>query len=132
MNDGPPRIRLPRGPAGYFNPASASAFRCPGPEPAGGCRSLPDIARQVRRRIGLALALAGAAASLAGIAAPGAAARAVPWPETECIPASPGETRTSATCGATLVDGRAIPPPSAPPLVKAVIAAANPIDGRPY
>ncbi len=56
----------------------------------------------------------------------------MPWPGTECIPGSPGETRTSATCGATLLDGRAIAPPGAPPLVKAVIAAANHIDGRPY
>ncbi len=40
--------------------------------------------------------------------------------------------RTSATCGATLIDGRAIPPPSAPPAVRAAIGAANHIDGRPY
>lgn len=79
-----------------------------------------------------ALALAAATIAFAGIAPTAAAARAVPWPETECIPGSPGETRTSATCGATLVDGRAIAPPSAPPVVKAVIAAANRIDGRPY
>jgi cell wall-associated NlpC family hydrolase len=59
-------------------------------------------------------------------------ARTVPWPETECIPGSPGETRTSATCGATLVHGRAIAPESAPPVVKSLIKAANHIDGRPY
>lgn len=58
--------------------------------------------------------------------------RAVPWPETECIPGSPGETRTSATCGATLVHGGAIAPASAPPVVKSLIKAANHIDGRPY
>ena len=46
------------------------------------------------------------------------------------LPAS-GE-RTSSTCGAELVDGRAIAPPGAPATVKRVIAAANQIDGRPY
>lgn len=85
-----------------------------------------------RRTAGLALATAATLAALAGGAPGAASARAVPWPETECIPASPGETRTSATCGATLVDGRAIAPPSAPPIVKAVIKAANHINGRPY
>ena len=34
--------------------------------------------------------------------------------------------------GATLVNGRAIAPPGAPPIVKAVIASANKINGRPY
>jgi hypothetical protein len=82
--------------------------------------------------MGLCLATAGAVLALAAGAAPVVAARAVPWEETECIPGSPGETRTSATCGATLVDGRAIAPASAPATVKAVIAAANHIDGRPY
>jgi hypothetical protein len=48
------------------------------------------------------------------------------------MPTPPGATRTSANCGAELIDGRAIAPPNAPPLVKRVIAAANHINGRPY
>jgi hypothetical protein len=43
-----------------------------------------------------------------------------------------GVPRTSATCGASLENGRAVAPPGAPPVVQAVIAAANQIDGRPY
>ncbi len=62
----------------------------------------------------------------------GAPGKAVPWGETSCIPATPGVTRTSATCGATLVGGRAIAPPWAPAQVKAAIAAANRIDHKPY
>ena len=49
-----------------------------------------------------------------------------------CRHGSPGVERTAATCGAKLVDGRAVPPPSAPPEVKQVIRAANRIDHRPY
>ena len=78
------------------------------------------------------LAIAGAAIALGVGAAPAAALPAAPWQPHECHPTAPGETRTSASCGATLVDGRAVPPPSAPPTVKAVIKAANHIDGRPY
>jgi hypothetical protein len=59
------------------------------------------------------------------------ATASVPWVN-GCDPALPGHVRTSATCGATLVDGRAVAPPYAPPAVKAAIAAANRIDGRPY
>ena len=55
----------------------------------------------------------------------------MPWGYS-CTPASTGVPRTSATCGATLIDGRAIPPPNAPAEVKAAIAAANRIAGRPY
>lgn len=73
-----------------------------------------------------------AGAIIGGIPTSIAFGRAIPWPETECIPGSPGETRTSATCGATLVHGRAIAPASAPPVVKSLIKAANHIDGRPY
>jgi hypothetical protein len=61
-----------------------------------------------------------------------AAAAEVPWGGEGCTPAAAGVPRTSATCGATLVDGRAIAPPGAPPIVKEVIAAANQINGRPY
>lgn len=69
--------------------------------------------------------------SLALGAAPAAAVE-VPWGGTGCTPLVAGAARTSATCGATLEDGRAVPPPGAPPVVKRVIAAANEIDGRPY
>ena len=82
----------------------------------------------MRRRFALALAGAGA---LAALVVPGAAGQAVPWGYS-CIPAAAGEARTSSTCGATLLEGRAIPPPNAPPAVKAAIAAANRIAHRPY
>lgn len=55
----------------------------------------------------------------------------VPW-GAGCTSVLPNGERTSSTCGAELVDGRAIAPPQAPPTVKAVIAAANRINGRPY
>jgi hypothetical protein len=55
----------------------------------------------------------------------------VPW-GAGCEPAPSAATRTAANCGATLVEGEAVPPPGAPPLVKRVIAAANEIDGKPY
>ena len=59
------------------------------------------------------------------------ASATLPWVD-GCDPALPGHARTSATCGATVVGGRAVAPPQAPPAVKAAIAAANRIDGRPY
>jgi hypothetical protein len=55
----------------------------------------------------------------------------VPW-GAGCMPKPSGVMRTSANCGAELVDGRAIAPPAAPAAVKSVIAAANRIDNRPY
>ncbi|HSS04087.1 MAG TPA: hypothetical protein VLK89_02715 [Solirubrobacterales bacterium] len=54
----------------------------------------------------------------------------MPW-GSSCA-SGPSATRTSASCGATLVDGRAVAPPDAPDAVKAAIAAANHIAGRPY
>ncbi len=60
-----------------------------------------------------------------------AAAAGTPW-GTGCMPTPAGAVRTSKNCGATFVDGRAVPPPGAPPVVRQVIAAANRIDGRPY
>jgi hypothetical protein len=77
-----------------------------------------------------ALALASVTAALA-LGPPGAAAQAVPWGNS-CAPAPPGGPRTSASCGATLVDGRATAPPYAPAAVKTAIAAANRIAGKPY
>jgi hypothetical protein len=82
-------------------------------------------------RAGLISMVAAAIAFGVG-AAPAAALPTAPWQPHECLPTAPGEARTSASCGATLVNGRAIPPPSAPPVVQAVIKAANHIDGRPY
>jgi hypothetical protein len=78
----------------------------------------------------LALVAAGAAIALAVAAAPTAVA-AIPW-GAGCTSLPPSGQRTSSTCGAGLVDGRAIAPPGAPAAVKRVIAAANQIDGRPY
>jgi hypothetical protein len=62
---------------------------------------------------------------------PQPAAADIPW-GAGCAPVSTGEERTAASCGASLVDGEAIPPPGAPPAVKQVIRAANEIRHRPY
>jgi cell wall-associated NlpC family hydrolase len=77
----------------------------------------------------LALMAVGGAIALAAVAAPAAAE--VPW-GAGCTSVFPGGQRTSSSCGASLVDGRAIAPTDAPTAVKQVIAAANHIDGRPY
>jgi hypothetical protein len=55
----------------------------------------------------------------------------VPW-GAGCEPAASPAQRTASNCGATLVDGEAVPPRGAPPVVRRVIAAANEIDNRPY
>lgn len=55
----------------------------------------------------------------------------VPW-GAGCEPPSTPALRTAANCGATLIEGEAVPPPDAPPVVKRVIAAANEIDDTPY
>ncbi len=55
----------------------------------------------------------------------------VPW-GAGCEPAPSPALRTAADCGATLVEGEAVAPVGAPPLVRRVIAAANEIDGTPY
>jgi hypothetical protein len=84
------------------------------------------------RRIGKGISLAIVAVGMSTVlGAPSASAQAVPWGYS-CIPASTGVARTSATCGATLVDGQAVPPPNAPTAVREAIAAANHIAGRPY
>ncbi len=77
------------------------------------------------------LATLGAAAALAAAAPVAAAEEPVPW-GAGCASMPPSGVRTSSTCGASLVDGRAIAPPNAPVAVKRVIAAANRIDDRPY
>ncbi|HET9185336.1 MAG TPA: hypothetical protein VFN82_04260, partial [Solirubrobacterales bacterium] len=56
---------------------------------------------------------------------------AVPW-GAGCESLPPSGVRTSETCGAGLVEGRAIAPPGAPGAVKEVIAAANHIRHRTY
>lgn len=79
--------------------------------------------------------LVATAAVIAALAVPGAASAAdypgwapdVPW-GAGCEPAQSVATRTAANCGATLVEGEAVPPPNAPPVVKRVIAAANEIE----
>jgi cell wall-associated NlpC family hydrolase len=83
-----------------------------------------------RRRSIATLVCAGALAALPSGPAPAAAAT-VPW-GTGCTSTAPNAVRTSASCGASLVDGRAIAPPGAPAVVEQAIAAANQIDGRPY
>lgn len=55
----------------------------------------------------------------------------MPW-GAGCEPTQSSALRTASNCGATLVNGEAVPPPDAPRIVKRVIAAANEIDGRPY
>jgi hypothetical protein len=77
--------------------------------------------------IGAALSVP-AAASAADVPA---SAPEVPW-GAGCEPALIQAQRTAANCGATLVEGEAIAPPDAPPVVKRVIAAANEIDKTPY
>ncbi len=62
---------------------------------------------------------------------PASAAADVPW-GAGCVSPAAGEARTAASCGASLVDGEAIPPPGAPAAVKRVIRAANDIRHRPY
>jgi cell wall-associated NlpC family hydrolase len=92
----------------------------------GGTRK--TIAGALAAAVAVAVVSAGAA-----VAVPPSAAVAVdvPW-GAGCTSILPGEQRTSSTCGASLVDGRAIAPPGAPAAVKQAIAAANHIDGRPY
>jgi cell wall-associated NlpC family hydrolase len=71
------------------------------------------------------------ASSAAGATSYPAWAPNVPW-GAGCEPAPSAALRTAANCGATLIDGEAVPPVGAPAVVKRVIAAANEIDGRPY
>ena len=82
-------------------------------------RSIPTLAIA----LSAALAVAGGGAATAGAG--------VPW-GAGCTSLPPSGARTSSTCGARLLDGRAIAPPGAPAEVREAIAAANRIAGRPY
>lgn len=79
----------------------------------------------------LLLALALLSASAAALSYPASASADIPW-GTGCAPVAEGEERSAGNCGASLVDGEAIPPPGAPTAVKRVIRAANGIRHRPY
>jgi hypothetical protein len=71
--------------------------------------------------------------ALASAASAASAPEALGPSKVECRPFSSPAERTSATCGATIAaDGRAVPPPGAPPAVREVIEAANRISNRPY
>jgi hypothetical protein len=65
------------------------------------------------------------------VAAPSASAATGPN-KVECRPFASAAERTSSTCGATIVDGQAVPPPGAPPEVREALEAANRIAHRPY
>lgn len=93
-----------------------------------GCPSLWRTLRGRRARIALALATVGTSAALA---AASATAETVPW-GAGCTSLPPSGVRTSSTCGASLLGGRAVAPANAPAVVKQVIAAANRINDRPY
>lgn len=84
----------------------------------------------MRRLATLALPLLALSFAAALPAAPAAAA-GTPW-GTGCMPVPEGALRTSENCGSRLIEGRAIPPAGAPPIVKRIVAAANHINGRPY
>jgi hypothetical protein len=79
----------------------------------------------------VALLAAGATIALAAGTASPVAEAAVPW-GAGCASVGADGSRTSATCSAELVNGRAVAPAHAPAAVKRVIAAANQINGRPY
>ncbi|HET9154116.1 MAG TPA: hypothetical protein VFN85_08370 [Solirubrobacterales bacterium] len=78
-----------------------------------------------------ALLLALALAACAALVVSATASADIPW-GAGCMPVAEGEARTAANCGASLIEGEAVPPPGAPPLVKQVIRAANDIRHRPY
>ena len=71
-----------------------------------------------------------APATAAAVDSPSSAPE-VPW-GAGCEPAPSAALRAASNCGATLIEGNAVPPTDAPPVVKRVIAAANEIDETPY
>src|SRR6185312_4706692 len=107
------------GPADRDRLTTATSRRRPRPPVTA---SVPYPVLIVTRRSIPLLATLAVAASLAGPPASGAAdypgwAPNVPW-GAGCEPASSPEVRTAANCGATLVDGEAVPPSDAPAVVK--------------
>jgi hypothetical protein len=78
-----------------------------------------------------ALLLALTLAVSAALCLPAAASADIPW-GAGCTPLAPGSERTAGNCGASLVEGEAIPPPGAPAAVKQVIRAADEIRHQPY
>jgi hypothetical protein len=78
-----------------------------------------------------ALLFALASITWASLSLPRSALADIPW-GAGCTPLAAGRERTAATCGASLVNGEAIPPPGAPAAVKQVIRAADEIRNRPY
>jgi cell wall-associated NlpC family hydrolase len=78
------------------------------------------------------LATAAGIATLAFTSAASAASDDLGPNKVECRPFASAAERTSATCGATIVDRRAVPPPGAPAEVREAIEAANRIADRPY
>jgi cell wall-associated NlpC family hydrolase len=76
----------------------------------------------------LTLAMTASAVAVSASVAP---AQPVPW-GAGCTSVPPQGVRTSSSCGASLVNGRAVPPPAAPPAVKAVVEAANRLRHKPY
>jgi hypothetical protein len=69
--------------------------------------------------------------ALAALHPPARAAADIPW-GAGCTPVAEGAQRSARNCGATLIEGEAVPPASAPAAVKQVIRAANQIRQRPY
>ena len=101
--------------------------------------TLSWIGSSTKNGIALALSAVGVVAVFVfGASSSGAKRHAKPPAQSReqvgdaCAPARPGVARTSRTCGAKLRDGQAIAPANAPAAIKAVIASANEIDGRPY
>lgn len=84
------------------------------------------------RLLALILAILCAVAALSAAGATAAIESPLPEGPGLCRPGVFGMELNSETCAATLLNGRALAPPNAPPRVKAVIAAANRIDHRPY
>ena len=86
-----------------------------------------------RSRWSSRLPAAALAASVAAIfAAPASALSPVETTGFGCFLPAPGLARTAETCGASILDGRAVPPAGAPTAVRRAIAAANRIDDTPY
>jgi len=107
-----------------------------GPDPLAGAVPVPypsSIVPRPRLLLALAAVLAAASPAPAGAAAADGPSWApdVPW-GAGCEPAPSLARRTAADCGASLLDGRAVPPAGAPTTVRRVIEAANRIDATPY